>query len=238
MTRKNPVTGMDEEITAPMTIPMGDDYRLGNVQFLRLDDRAKTFLGNSQVTALHNDIKSVLYPNGSNDQELFHEFDQIGNEIGKNEITEDYYSFRVQRWHATLGLPSSAKFTAVKKDENGKAVHTDPYDLIDGEDGNKIYAYQQFDADYLREHNDSSRYLILETASITAYGAIYDLQYSQGANNGRVSTVVDGKVKTYDFVDIADKDPSVKEKGIPINTLFAVYGMTNSGRDYETLQTH
>ena len=238
MTRKNPVTGMDEEITAPMTIPMGDDYRLGNVQFLRLDDRAKTFLGNSQVTALHNDIKSVLYPNGSNDQELFHEFDQIGNEIGKNEITEDYYSFRVQRWHATLGLPSSAKFTAVKKDENGKAVHTDPYTMIDGEDGNKIYAYQQFDADYLREHNDSSRYLILETASITAYGAIYDLQYSQGANNGRVSTVVDGKVKTYDFVDIADKDPSVKEKGIPINTLFAVYGMTNSGRDYETLQTH
>lgn len=226
MTQKNPLTGMEEEVVAPLSIPMGDGYREGNAQFLYLNGRTRTFIGNSKVTALHKDI------NGDDDQELFKEFDAIGNDLGPNGVSEDEYSFCASRWHVTLGLPSSAKFTDVTVDKDGKEQHINPYDMITDEDtGDKIYAYQKYDPDYLKEHGDENRYMILETARITAYGAVYNLRYSQLMDNGSI-TAANGK--TYNFVDSATYPG--KENSIP--TLLAVYGITNSGRDYETLQTH
>lgn len=226
MTQKNPLTGMEEEVVAPLSIPMGDGYREGNAQFLYLNGRTRTFIGNSKVTALHKDI------NGDDDQELFKEFDAIGNDLGSNGVSEDEYSFCASRWHVTLGLPSSAKFTDVTVDKDGKEQHINPYDMITDEDtGDKIYAYQKYDPDYLKEHGDENRYMILETARITAYGAVYNLRYSQLMDNGSI-TAANGK--TYNFVD------SATYPGEPnsIPTLLAVYGITSSGRDYDTLQTH
>lgn len=226
MTQKNPLTGMEEEVVAPLSIPMGDGYREGNAQFLYLNGRTRTFIGNSKVTALHKDI------NGDDDQELFKEFDAIGNDLGPNGVSEDEYSFCASRWHVTLGLPSSAKFTDVTVDKDGKEQHINPYDMITDEDtGDKIYAYQKYDPDYLKEHGDENRYMILETARITAYGAVYNLRYSQLQDNGSI-TAANGK--TYNFVDSA----TYPGKANSIPTLLAVYGITNSGRDYETLQTH
>ena len=226
MTQKNPLTGMEEEVVAPLSIPMGDGYREGNAQFLYLNGRTRTFIGNSKVTALHKDI------NGDDDQELFKEFDAIGNDLGSNGVSEDEYSFCASRWHVTLGLPSSAKFTDVAVDKDGKEQHINPYDMITDEDtGDKIYAYQKYDPDYLKEHGDENRYMILETARITAYGAVYNLRYSQLMDNGSI-TAANGK--TYNFVDSA----TYPGKANSIPTLLAVYGITNSGRDYETLQTH
>lgn len=226
MTQKNPLTGMEEGVVAPLSIPMGDGYREGNAQFLYLNGRTRTFIGNSKVTALHKDI------NGDDDQELFKEFDAIGNDLGPNGVSEDEYSFCASRWHVTLGLPSSAKFTDVTVDKDGKEQHINPYDMITDEDtGDKIYAYQKYDPDYLKEHGDENRYMILETARITAYGAVYNLRYSQLMDNGSI-TAANGK--TYNFVDSA----TYPGKANSIPTLLAVYGITNSGRDYETLQTH
>lgn len=226
MTQKNPLTGMEEEVVAPLSIPMGDGYREGNAQFLYLNGRTRTFIGNSKVTALHKDI------NGDDDQELFKEFDAIGNDLGSNGVSEDEYSFCASRWHVTLGLPSSAKFTDVTVDKDGKEQHINPYDMITDEDtGDKIYAYQKYDPDYLKEHGDENRYMILETARITAYGAVYNLRYSQLMDNGSI-TAANGK--TYNFVDSA----TYPGKANSIPTLLAVYGITNSGRDYDTLQTH
>ena len=226
MTQKNPLTGMEEEVVAPLSIPMGDGYREGNAQFLYLNGRTRTFIGNSKVTALHKDI------NGDDDQELFKEFDAIGNDLGSNGVSEDEYSFCASRWHVTLGLPSSAKFTDVTVDKDGKEQHINPYDMITDEDtGDKIYAYQKYDPDYLKEHGDENRYMILETARITAYGAVYNLRYSQLMDNGSI-TAANGK--TYNFVDSA----TYPGKANSIPTLLAVYGITSSGRDYDTLQTH
>lgn len=178
---------MEEEVVAPLSIPMGDGYREGNAQFLYLNGRTRTFIGNSKVTALHKDI------NGDDDQELFKEFDAIGNDLGSNGVSEDEYSFCASRWHVTLGLPSSAKFTDVTVDADGKERHINPYDMITDEDtGDKIYAYQKYDPDYLKEHGDENRYMILETARITAYGAVYDLRYSQLQDNGSI-TAANGK---------------------------------------------
>lgn len=154
------------------------------------------------------------------------------------EMTLDLMGFQrmstvsVHRWHVTLGLPSSAKFTDVAVDKDGKEQHINPYDMITDEDtGDKIYAYQKYDPDYLKEHGDENRYMILETARITAYGAVYNLRYSQLMDNGSI-TAANGK--TYNFVDSA----TYPGKANSIPTLLAVYGITNSGRDYETLQTH
>lgn len=103
--------------------------------------------------------------------------------------------------------------------------------ITDEDTGDKIYAYQKYDPDYLKEHGDENRYMILETARITAYGAVYNLRYSQLQDNGSI-TAANGK--TYNFVD------SATYPGEPnsIPTLLAVYGITSSGRDYDTLQTH
>ena len=226
MTQKNPLTGMEEEVVAPLSIPMGDGYREGNAQFLYLNGRTRTFIGNSKVTALHKDI------NGDDDQELFKEFDAIGNDLGSNGVSEDEYSFCASRWHVTLGLPSSAKFTDVTVDADGKEQHINPYDMITDEDtGDKIYAYQKYDPDYLKEHGDENRYMILETARITAYGAVYDLRYSQLQDNGSI-TAANGK--TYNFVDSATYPGQTNS----IPTLLAVYSVSSSDRDYDTLQTH
>ena len=79
--KTDPETGLESEVKQPLEIPHGDNFRLGNTQFLYLGDRAKTFIGNSKVTALHNDI------NGSNNQELFKDFSAIGQDEGKNKVT-------------------------------------------------------------------------------------------------------------------------------------------------------
>lgn len=240
MTTKNPLTGMEEEIIAPLSIPMGDGYREGNTQFLYLDNRCRTFIGNSRVTALHKDI------NGDDDQEislpgadpdLGTAYDALGNPLGDNGVKKDEYSFCVSRWHVTLGLPSSAKFTEVTVDKNGNEKHLNPYEMITDEDtGDKIYAYQRFDPDYLKEHGDENRYMILETARITAYGAVFNLRYSQLMDNGTI-TAANGK--TYHFADSATyKAENLPKDMFPIPTLLAVYSTSNSGRDYSTLQTH
>ncbi|MFR5115865.1 MAG: hypothetical protein ACLTDV_01720 [Eubacterium sp.] len=79
-------------------------------------------------------------------RELFKEFDAIGNDLGSNGVSEDEYSFCASRWHVTLGLPSSAKFTDATVDKDGKEQHISPYDMITDEDtGDKIYAYQKYD---------------------------------------------------------------------------------------------
>ena len=122
-------------------------------------------------------------------------------------------------------------------DKDGKEQHINPYDMITDEDtGDKIHAYQKYDPDYLKEHGYENRYMILETARITAYGAVYNLRYSQLMDNGSI-TAANGK--TYNFADSATYKAEDLPKNIfPIPTLLAVYGVSNSSRDYETLQTH
>lgn len=213
LTKKDPTTGLETTVRQPMEIPYGENYRLGNLQFLYLGDRAKTFIGNSKVTALHNDI------NGSNDQELFKEFSTIGQDEGKNDVSEDMYYYHAQRWHSTLGLPSSVRFTDARdKDGDGLADHVDPYDTIVF-DGKTMYAWEQFDSERY-----PGRYVYLETATITALGDVYNLRYSQGKDNG----VFKVGNKTYVFGD-------------EIPTLLAIYGdgkQATSTQDYDIIQTH
>lgn len=226
LTKVDPETGLESEVKQPLEIPHGDDFRLGNTQFLYLGDRAKTFIGNSKVTALHNDI------NGSNNQELFKDFSAIGQDEGKNKVTEDMYFYHAQRWHATLGLPSSVRFVdASDKNGDGLADHKDPYDTITFE-GEKMYAWEQFDEEKDNGKN-KGRYVYLETADITAIGEVFNLKYDQGEDNG-----------TFDIIS-KDKNGNKSTKhysfGNEIPTLLALYGNGtngNSNQDYDIIQTH
>lgn len=226
VTKVDPETGLESEVKQPLEIPHGDNFRLGNTQFLYLGDRAKTFIGNSKVTALHNDI------NGSNNQELFKDFSAIGQDEGKNDVTEDMYYYHAQRWHATLGLPSSVRFVdASDKNGDGLADHKDPYDTITFE-GEKMYAWEQFDEEKDNGKN-KGRYVYLETADITAIGEVFNLKYDQGEDNG-----------TFDIIS-KDKNGNKSTKhysfGNEIPTLLALYGNGtngNSNQDYDIIQTH
>ena len=222
--KTDPETGLESEVKQPLEIPHGDNFRLGNTQFLYLGDRAKTFIGNSKVTALHNDI------NGSNNQELFKDFSAIGQDEGKNKVTEDMYYYHAQRWHSTLGLPSSVRFVdASDKNGDGLADHKNPYDTITFE-GEKMYAWEQFDEEKDNGKN-KGRYVYLETADITAIGEVFNLKYDQGKDNG-----------TFDIIS-KDKNGNKSTKhysfGNEIPTLLALYGNGtngNSNHDYDIIQ--
>ena len=129
------------------------------------------------------------------------------------------YYYHAQRWHSTLGLPSSVRFTDARdKDGDGLADHVDPYDTIVF-DGKTMYAWEQFDSERY-----PGRYVYLETATITALGDVYNLRYSQGKDNG----VFKVGNKTYVFGD-------------EIPTLLAIYGdgkQATSTQDYDIIQTH
>lgn len=211
-----PVTTYDEEtgtyesgenpLVYNLTIPYGDvDFVLGTEQLLYVnceptangDDggRARTFIGSPRVTALHTDI------NGDNNTNLLGTTDK------------DYY-LKAQRWHLTLGLPSSAKFVAYR---GGK--HLSPNDTITTPDGNTIYAADEFKPD----DKGACDYVILMTADIKVLGDTYNLEYRQGKDNG-VYRASNGNVFKF---------------GDEIPTLIAVYGIGDTTTpDLDIMQTH
>lgn len=188
-----------------LTIPFGGEFVLGNSQLIRLNclpdkdeldgGRARTFIGSSAVTALHENIN-------------------LHDETNLNGNNPLLYSRHGQRWHLTLGLPSSAQFVAYR---NG--VHVKPNKLIETEDGSVIYANEEFKAD-ARGNCD---WVVLMTADIKVLGSVYNLEYNQGSDNGMYEAPNGNK---FYFGD-------------DIPTLIGVYGLGNTTTpDIDIMQTH
>ncbi len=188
-----------------LTIPYGNvDFVTGTEQLVYVDcepganssdgGRARTFIGSSTVTALGKEI------NG-------------GCETNLSDADSGDYQVKGQRWHLTLGLPSTAEFVAYRGQR-----HVNPNELITV-DGKEIYAGDEFKAD----ENGDCDYVILMTADIRIIGDVYDLSYSQGGDNG---------------VYRADNG-SVFQFGDDIPTLLGVYGIGNTTTpDIDIMQTH
>ena len=117
-----------------------------------------------------------------------------------------FYNEKGQRWHLTLGLPSTSIFVAYR---NGK--RTNPYEQITTNEGDTIYAKDEFTSD---------DYVFLMTADIRVIGDVYDLKYSQGKDNG-----------------VFYLDGNQYSLGDEIPTLLAIY-QGNSTVDYDIRQTH
>ena len=184
---ENTGTYEDYYVKRQIDLPNGNYFTLGNSQLLYAQGRARTFIGTSQVTAVNI--------NGSHETEL-------------NDSDPLLYYMKGQRWHLTLGLPSSSIFVAYR---NGERIT--PNQLITTSEGNNIYARDEF---------TSGEYVILMTADIRILGSVYDLQYSQKEDNGTI--VVNGK--TFHF---GNEIPTV---------LAVYDNASSSSVDYDIMQTH
>lgn len=198
------VQQVETQLIYGLTIPFGGEFVLGNSQLIRLNcrpdkdeldgGRARTFIGTSEVTALHEDIN-------------------LGDETNLNGNDPLLYARHGQRWHLTLGLPSSSQFVAYR---NGNRIQ--PNQLIE-KDGELIYAVEEFKAD-ARGNCD---WVILMTADIKVMGSVYNLQYSQGIDNGMYEAQNGHR---FCFGD-------------DIPTVIGVYGIGNTTKpDIDIMQTH
>lgn len=234
----------DGEITGYkyLTVPYGNFYNLGTMQCLQPGRRARTFLGNSRVTAIiQQSARLGITGNGINGD--------IETNLGHNYLSEMFYK-QAQRWHLTMGLPSSAIFTAYR--ENG--IHVTPEEdwyvasYIQGDItltkhfsktflkknvGEKEYALgstftlsgiqykitEKYNAG--NEFNNNNDYVILMTADMKAIGDVWNLKYKTGEDNGNIT--LNGKM--YHF-------------GSNIPTFIAAYDTVSSLVDISTQQTH
>ena len=247
----NLITGSDgEPMTVNLDIPHGENYSLGDIQFQYLDrGRTATFFGSSKVPALNSgtydntDKYTKTLNNGINgdiDEELWHEYGVLGAEGGKNDVKDTEYMLNGQRWHTRLGLPSNVRFTSAS-DKNGDGLpdHVSPDALTTDENGNTSREWELFDNNEIAKKTGRRRYVILETATITAIGDPWDLRYDQKENNGHItvgSKYTGGETYTYYFEQTHDKKNSIWD----FPTLLAVYDDNDipTDSDYDTLQTH
>jgi hypothetical protein len=226
----------------PLTVPYGNYYNLGTMQCLQPGRRARTFVGNSKVTAIEQQSDRLgITKNGINGG--------IETNINRDYVPELFYR-QAQRWHLTMGLPSSATFTAYRE----KGVHVRPEDdwyvvtyVQDGVTkikqfskaylvsniGEKVYAIgstftlsgiqysitEKYNAG--SEFNDNDDYVILMTADIKAIGDEWNLKYKTGEDNGNIT--INGT--KYHF-------------GSSIPTFIATYDTVSSLADISTQQTH
>lgn len=95
-------------------------------------------------------------------------------------LAAENFMYNAQRWHLSLGLPSSAAYVAYRN-----KTHLNPLDTITV-DGKIVKAMDEFKSD---------NYVIVMTAHINVIGDKYTLGYDQGADNG----VIYIKGKKYAF---------------------------------------
>jgi len=238
------VYGSNGEITGYkyLTVPYGNYFNLGTIQCLQPGRRARTFVGNSSVTAIRQQAARLgITVNGINGG--------INTNLNGAYRNEMFYR-QAQRWHLTLGLPSSAVFTAYRE----KGVHITPEDewyetsyLQEGKTktkqfskvfllsktGNNEYAIgDRFQLDGIeytitgkysagKEFNGNNDYVIIMTADIKAIGEVWNLKYETGDDNGNISI----RGKKYHF-------------GSSIPTFIAAYDTVSSLVDISTEHTH
>lgn len=225
-----------------LTVPYGNYFNLGTIQCLQPGLRARTFVGNSIVTAIQQQsLRLGITLNGING----------GNEINLNGDYEPEMFYRqAQRWHLTMGLPSSAVFTAYRE----KGVHVKPEDewyettyiqdnvtkmkqfskvfLKSMTGGREYVTGNTFGIDGVqytvtgtysagREFNNNTDYVILMTADIKAIGDVWNLKYDAGNDNGNIK--INGK--SFSF-------------GNNIPTFIAAYDTVSSLVDISTQNTH
>lgn len=239
-----PIRDSTDEITGYkyLTVPFGNFYNLGTMQCLQPGLRARTFVGSSQVTAIQKQAARLgLTNNGING----------GTETNINgDYSTEMFNHQAQRWHLTLGVPSSAVFTAYRE----KGIHVLPADnwYIASYIDNGVTQEKTFSKPYLiskvgdkdygigttfqisgvqytvtgtyqagAEFNNNSDYVILMTADIKAIGDKWNLKYNSGNDNGYI--MIDGS--RYNF-----------DNSIP--TFIAAYDTVSSLVDISTQQTH
>lgn len=216
-------------------VPAGDYYNTGTMQHFVLDGRARTFMGGSSVYAAvidkeirdmdltDFDDKRFDSPNGYTDGlNLVENDDANTNLLGTEECL---YEVHGQRWHLNSKLPSSTAVVLYR------GQHNLPLQTITvaGKEINAMDEISQGDDEWL----------LIVTADITCDGEVYSLHYSQGENNG----IITSEGTTYTFRDGAASSAiqkgSLQGNKFTVPTLLAVYRANETNEvDYQIMQTH
>lgn len=144
-------------------IPMGDTYQIGNAQFLNLGSKARTFIGSSKTNGRNNNPNIALT---------------------SNKIAEHRFAFQSQRWHFTVGLPSSSVFVA-----SNVAPTEQEIDKIMNEQNVILSTLQviTIGEHYVLQLDD------IKTNTVTANGNTYVLPPNIAQNNEVVIAVYDAQ---------------------------------------------
>lgn len=175
-------------------------------------------LGNLQAQIITNQARTFLGTRYTM-YEDFPSENHILHNTNLAELVDDLeYTWMAQRWHLKLGLPSSAVFTLY---ENGK--HYRPLDdKVIG--GNKVKAFEEV---------QNGNYAILMTANLKAIGHVWNLYYTQEANNGVFT--IGGKRYTIN----TNFNEFTTGRADDVQVLLAVYDNNITSKvDVETIGTH
>lgn len=182
-----------------------DRYNLGTMQLLQLDGNARTFVGsaytqNTDFGTKKDGTKFKDYLDTSRNG-LKSDGGSTLTNLDNKVFTVDMFWKQAQRWHFTMGLPTSAMFNKTYK-VGDRYYHATSDDEI------------RRGATEIQKGN----YVILMTAKIIAPGEVWNLRYDQGEDNGVIT--VDGN--TYKFTTdmipnlIAVYSPSSNEEDIDL----------------------
>lgn len=227
-------TKMEEELTKSIHdnyVEMRSDDELGNKvvdtsnpanqlkqEHVRIPSGDFFKLGNLQAQVITNQARTFLGTRYTM-YEDFPSENHILHNTNLADLVDDFeYTWMAQRWHLKLGLPSSAVFTLF---ENGK--HYRPLDdkVIDG---NKVKAFEEV---------QNGNYAILMTANLKAIGHVWNLYYTQEANNG--TFVINGK--TYEIKTNFNEFTTGRADDSQV--LLAVYDNNITSKvDVDTIGTH
>lgn len=226
---------VETQLLREASVPTGDYFRLGTMQHMYATGRARTFIGSPSVYAavIDKNLKNIdlttfddkRYEYGRTSPQAQEGMVRAENPDANTNLlgTPDaYYGAHGQRWHLTSKLPSSAVVVL-----NRDGSHHKPTDKI-MLNGTEIYAMDEI-------KNIDGKWLLLITADITCDGEVFSLHYSQGLNNG----VITSKGNTYTFADGNAVNAVQTGNSFTVPTLLAVYeALENDEVDYQIMQTH
>lgn len=149
--------------TIELYVPTSNKYIMGNSQFMQLTGKARTFVGGETTYG-------VLYNRSYNStvSNTYLQDDKTGILYNNNgRISADYWWKMAQRWHLTMGLPSSTVFVKSGTTPTLEAIA----EIKDGD------------------------YLIIGALDIRAIGEVWNLRYVAGDQSLNIAQS-DGTIKT------------------------------------------
>ena len=237
----DPDGGKESTAYKQLDAPLGSQYKQGNPQVLQLDGKARTFIGGEKsYETLPNhyseEIKNLSLPYSGGEG--------MANE-GQDELTGRYYNSsggrlrdnnwwsQAQRWHFTLGLPSSTVF--VLHDETSYDAERELTQEMLLQLKGQVVPGQETE----EGKEDGEDWIILATADIKAVGDTFILQYEHlKMNTPQNALMGDGTSEhgRYEGGDVKYvEDKYLRENAMQATKYNGELTITNKDRPEETV---
>lgn len=214
-------------------IPAGDFFKLGTAQLQRVENRARTFIGQS-LTSYEKFVYDANKTSTTDSVDL-----SDTNFDDKFDLAD--YAYRAQRWHLKIGLPSSSVFTFYGRGDE-RIKPTD--EVVAKMTGDNVSWERANDTDSTNAQRvqamnviKNGDYAILVTANIRALGPVWNIYYSQNENNGKAT--LNGSLYEFntDFTEYTEPVGSADKSNSQV--LIGIYSSKDtSTKDVDITGTH